>query len=118
MPDTQSKCTHLSENNNLFIDFDFFIQNVFFFQFVGNKKIHKNTMSNHNDIMCEVEIDSSMVEVVDNDSFSDMGVVAYDHYEVRVGDDDQYEEVTCENDDSQGLLLQNIDDGSALFSLN
>lgn len=69
-------------------------------------------MSNHNDIMCEVEIDSSIVEVVDNEAFSDMGVVAYDHYEVRVGDDDQYEEVTCENDDSQGLLLQNIDDGN------
>lgn len=68
-------------------------------------------MSNHNDIMCEVEIDSNIVEVVDNEAFSEMGVVAYDHYEVRVGDDDQYEEVTCENDDSQGLLLQNIDDG-------
>lgn len=71
-------------------------------------------MSNHNDIMCEVEIDSNIVEVVDNETFSEMGVVAYDHYEVRemgVGDDDQYEEVTCENDDSQGLLLQNIDDG-------
>lgn len=68
-------------------------------------------MSSHNDIMCEVEIDSSIVEVVDNEAFSDMGVVSYDHYEVRVGDDDQYEEVTCENDDSQGLLLQNIDDG-------
>lgn len=67
-------------------------------------------MSNHNDIMCEVEIDSNIVEVVDNEAFGDMGVV-YD-YEVRVGDDDQYEEVvTCENDDSQGLLLQNIDDG-------
>lgn len=68
-------------------------------------------MSNHNDIMCEVEIDSNIVEVVDNEAFSDMGVVAYDHYEVRVGDEDQYEEVTCENDDSQGLLLQHIDDG-------
>lgn len=65
-------------------------------------------MSNHNDIMCEVEIDSNIVEVVDNDAFND---IVYD-YEVRVGDDDQYEEVvTCENDDSQGLLLQNIDDG-------
>lgn len=63
--------------------------------------------------MCEVEIDSNIVEVVDNEAFSDMGVVAYDHYEVRVGDEDQYEEVTCENDDSQGLLLQNIDDGNA-----
>lgn len=65
--------------------------------------------------MCEVEIDSSIVEVVDNEAFSDMGVVAYDHYEVRVGDEDQYEEVTCENDDSQGLLLQNIDDGGDFY---
>ncbi|XP_055325538.1 transcriptional repressor protein YY1-like isoform X3 [Sitodiplosis mosellana] len=72
-------------------------------------------MSNHNDIMCEVEIDSSIVEVVDNEAFSDMGVVAYDHYEVRVGDEDQYEEVTCENDDSQGLLLQNIDDEEVIL---
>lgn len=71
-------------------------------------------MSNHNDIMCEVEIDSNIVEVVDNEAFSDMGVVAYDHYEVRVGDEDQYEEVTCENDDSQGLLLQSIDDGNGM----
>lgn len=67
-------------------------------------------MSNHNDIMCEVEIDSNIVEVVDSEAFGDM---VYDHYEVRVGDDDQYEEVvTCDNDDSQGLLLQNIDDGT------
>lgn len=69
-------------------------------------------MSNHPDIMCEVEIcDSSIVEVVDSDTFNDIGGVSYDHYEVGVGDDDQYEEVTCENDDSQGLMLQNIDDG-------
>lgn len=74
-------------------------------------------MSNHNDIMCEVEIDSNIVEVVDSEAF-DMGVV-YDHYEVRVGDDDQYEEVvTCDNDDSQGLLLQNIDDGMCEFTIN
>lgn len=69
-------------------------------------------MSNHPDIMCEVEIcDSSIVEVVDNETFNDIGGVTYDHYEVGVADDDQYEEVTCENDDSQGLMLQNIDDG-------
>lgn len=64
-------------------------------------------MSTHPDIMCEVEIcDSSIVEVVDNE-FNDIGGVTYDHYEVG---DDQYEEV-IENDDSQGLMLQNIDDG-------
>lgn len=69
-------------------------------------------MSNHSDIMCEVEIcDSSIVEVVDNEAFNDIGGVTYDHYEVGVADDDQYEEVTCENDDSQGLMLQNIEDG-------
>lgn len=62
--------------------------------------------------MCEVEIcDSSIVEVVDNEAFNDIGGVTYDHYEVGVADDDQYEEVTCENDDSQGLMLQNIEDG-------
>lgn len=67
-------------------------------------------MSTHPDIMCEVEIcDSGMVEVVDNE-FHDIGGVTYDHYEVGVGDEDQYEEV-IENDDSQGLMLQNIDDG-------
>lgn len=70
-------------------------------------------MSNHSDIMCEVEIcDSSIVEVVDNEAFNDIGGVTYDHYEVGVADDDQYEEVTCENDDSQGLMLQNIEDGN------
>lgn len=65
--------------------------------------------------MCEVEIcDSSIVEVVDNEAFNDIGGVTYDHYEVGVADDDQYEEVTCENDDSQGLMLQSIDDGKSL----
>lgn len=69
-------------------------------------------MSNHPDIMCEVEIcDSSIVEEVDNEAFNDIGGVTYHHYEVGVADDDQYEEVTCENDDSQGLMLQNIEDG-------
>lgn len=72
-------------------------------------------MSNHSDIMCEVEIcDSSIVEVVDHDAFNDIGGVTYDHYEVGVADDDQYEEVTCENDDSQGLMLQNIEDGKEI----
>lgn len=71
----------------------------------------KAAMSTHSDVMCEVEIcDSSIVEVVDNE-FNDIGGVTYDHYEVGVGDDDQYEEI-IENDDSQGLMLQNIDDGT------
>lgn len=75
-------------------------------------------MSTHNDIMCEVEIcDSSIVEVVDSDTFNDIGGVTYDHYEVGVGDDDQYEEV-IENDDSQGLMLQTIDDGNVVFYVN
>ncbi|XP_055690151.1 transcriptional repressor protein YY1-like isoform X2 [Lutzomyia longipalpis] len=64
-------------------------------------------MSNQ-DIMCEVEIsDSNIVEVVEAD-FNDIGV-NYEDYEVSVGDE-QYEEVTCETEDSQGLLMQNIDD--------
>lgn len=64
----------------------------------------------HSDVMCEVEIsDSSIVEVVDSEHFNDMGV-SYDQYEVGIGDD-QYEEVTCETEDSQGLLMQSIDDG-------
>lgn len=63
----------------------------------------------HQDIMCEVEIsDSSIVEVVESDHFNDIGGVSYDHYEVGVGDD-QYEEVTCETEDSQGLMMQSID---------
>lgn len=65
-------------------------------------------MSNQ-DIMCEVEIsDSSIVEVVDADFH---GIrVNYDDYEVGVTDD-QYEEVTCETEDSQGLLMQGVDNG-------
>lgn len=64
-------------------------------------------MSNQ-DIMCEVEIsDSNIVEVVDAD-FHDIRV-NYADYEVG-GADDEYEEVTCEAEDSQGLLMQGIDD--------
>ncbi|XP_055922307.1 transcriptional repressor protein YY1 isoform X1 [Eupeodes corollae] len=64
----------------------------------------------HPDIMCEVEIsDSSIVEVVDTEHFSDMNGVPYEHYGIQVCDD-QYEEVTCETEDSQGLMMQNIDD--------
>lgn len=63
----------------------------------------------HQDIMCEVEIsDSSIVEVVDTEHFNDIGV-PYEHYEVGVAED-QYEEVTCETEDSQGLMMQNIGD--------
>ncbi len=66
----------------------------------------------HSDVMCEVEIsDSSIVEVVDSEHFNDMGV-SYDQYEVGGIGDDQYEEVTCETEDSQGLLMQSIDDGN------
>lgn len=71
---------------------------------------HFSQMSSNQDIMCEVEIsDSSIVEVVDAD-FNELGV-NYEDYEVSVGDD-QYEEVTCETEDSQGLLMQNVDDGN------
>lgn len=67
----------------------------------------------HSDVMCEVEIsDSSIVEVVDSEHFNDMGV--YDQYEVGGIGDDQYEEVTCETEDSQGLLMQSIDDGNII----
>lgn len=53
--------------------------------------------------MCEVEIsDSNMVEV---DDFHGIAVT-YGDYEVA---DDEYEEVTCEAEDSQGLLIQGID---------
>lgn len=59
--------------------------------------------------MCEVEIsDSNIVEVVDAD-FHDIRV-NYGDYEVG-GADDEYEEVTCEAEDSQGLLMQGMDDG-------
>ncbi|GAB0100668.1 Polycomb protein PHO [Sergentomyia squamirostris] len=69
-------------------------------------------MSNQ-DIMCEVEIsDTNIVEVVEAD-FNDMGV-NYEDYEVSVGDE-QYEEVTCETEDSQGLLMQNIDDEEVIM---
>ncbi|XP_037925999.1 transcription factor YY2 [Hermetia illucens] len=62
----------------------------------------------HQDIMCEVEIsDSSIVEVVDTEHFSEIGAVPYENYEVG---DDQYEEVTCKTEDSQELMMQNIDD--------
>uniref|UniRef100_A0A6B2EHS5 Putative transcriptional repressor protein yy1 n=1 Tax=Phlebotomus kandelakii TaxID=1109342 RepID=A0A6B2EHS5_9DIPT len=70
-------------------------------------------MSGQQDIMCEVEIsDSNIVEVVEAD-FNDIGV-NYDDYEVSVGDE-QYEEVTCETEDSQGLLMQSIDDEEVIM---
>lgn len=57
----------------------------------------------HQDIMCEVEI-SDTVEVGDSDFH---GIdVAYGDYDVA----DEYEEVTCEAEDSQGLLMQGMDD--------
>lgn len=64
----------------------------------------------HPDIMCEVEVDSNIVEVVDSENFNDIGGVTYGHYDVGVGDD-QYEEVTCETEDSQGMMMQTIEDG-------
>lgn len=60
--------------------------------------------------MCEVEVDSNIVEVVDSENFNDIGGVTYGHYDVGVGDD-QYEEVTCETEDSQGMMMQTIEDG-------
>lgn len=70
----------------------------------------------HTDIMCEVEIsDSSIVEVVDTEHFSDINGVPYESYGIQVCDD-QYEEVTCETEDSQGLMMQNIDDEVVLQS--
>lgn len=61
-------------------------------------------MSSNQDIMCEVEIsDSNIVEVGDFHGIP----VTYGDYEVA---DDEYEEVTCEAEDSQGLLMQGIDD--------
>ncbi|XP_035795545.1 transcriptional repressor protein YY1-like [Anopheles albimanus] len=61
-------------------------------------------MSSHQDIICEVEIpDASIVEVVDGSGFGP-GIVDYDQYEVGVGDG-HYEEVTCETEDSQGLMM-------------
>lgn len=50
--------------------------------------------------MCEVEIaDSNIVEVGDFHGIS-----------VNYGDYEEYEEVTCEGEDSQGLLMQGMDD--------
>jgi hypothetical protein len=64
---------------------------------------------NNQDIMCEVEVSDSMVEVVDADHFtSDMH--HYDQYDVN----DQYEEVTCETEDSQGLMMQTMEDDNGL----
>lgn len=83
----------------------------------SNKNDFFQQMS-HSDVMCEVEIsDSSIVEVVDSEHFNDMGV-SYDQYEVGGIGDDQYEEVTCETEDSQGLLMQSIDDGNIIHLLH
>lgn len=61
-------------------------------------------MNANQDIMCEVEIsDSNIVEV--NDDFHGISVT-YGDYEVA---EDEYEEVTCEAEDSQGLLMQGMD---------
>lgn len=55
--------------------------------------------------MCEVEVtDSGLVEA-DADHFTtDMGV-PYDQY------GNHYEEVTCETEEPQGLMMQDIEDG-------
>lgn len=68
----------------------------------------------HQDIMCDGDVEiSNIVEVVDVDEqfgeIDSIGGVPYDHYEVGVGDD-HYEEVTCETEDSQGLMMQHLDD--------
>jgi hypothetical protein len=75
--------------------------------------------------MCEVEISDSNVEIVDSDhnhfTTDHMNVVPYEHYEheVSVGGsseaEDQYEEVTCETEDSQNLLMQSMDDDGKFF---
>lgn len=70
----------------------------------------------HPDIMCEVEVDSNIVEVVDSENFNDIGGVTYGHYDVGVGDD-QYEEVTCETEDSQGMMMQTIEDGKHMLTV-
>lgn len=73
-------------------------------------------MSLHQDdiIMCEeVEISDSIVEVVDASSFSDIGGVSYE-YEVGMVGDDHYEEI-CETEDSQGLIMQSIDDDEVIL---
>ncbi|XP_058453683.1 transcriptional repressor protein YY1-like isoform X2 [Malaya genurostris] len=70
-------------------------------------------MSSHQDIMCEVEIsDSNIVEVVDDGHFG--SAIGYEQYEVGVGDD-QYEEVTCETEDSQGLMMHHIEDDEEIL---
>lgn len=71
-------------------------------------------MSSHQDIMCEVEIsDSNIVEVVDHvDGHFGAEMGGYEQYEVGV--DDQYEEVTCETEDSQGLMMHHMDDEEIL----
>nr|XP_019535169.1 transcription factor YY2-like [Aedes albopictus]XP_029720002.1 transcription factor YY2-like [Aedes albopictus] len=70
-------------------------------------------MSSHQDIMCEVEIsDSNIVEVVDDGHFG--AEIGYEQYEVGVGDD-QYEEVTCETEDSQGLMMHHMDDDEEIL---
>lgn len=69
-------------------------------------------MSSHQDIMCEVEIsDSNIVEVDDGHFGAEIG---YEQYEVGVGDD-QYEEVTCETEDSQGLMMHHMDDDEEIL---
>lgn len=72
------------------------------------KEILKMSQS---DIICEVEISDPVEEVVDSEHFSNIGSVPYEQYGILVSND-QYEEVTCETEDSQGLMMQNIDDGT------
>ena len=62
----------------------------------------------HQDIMCEVEISDTNIEVMDDGPFiTEIDDSHYEQYEVG----DQYEEVTCETEDSQGLLMHHhIDD--------
>lgn len=69
-------------------------------------------MSYHQDYECEVEIsDSGIVEVVE-DSSPYLDMHSYEGYDVC---DEQYEEVTCETEDSQGMLMQGgMDDGKSL----
>lgn len=61
------------------------------------------------DIMSEVEIADSVEGVVNSVHFSNIDSVPYYQYGILVSND-QYEEVTCQTEDTQGLMMQSIDD--------
>ncbi|KFB39021.1 hypothetical protein ZHAS_00006730 [Anopheles sinensis] len=60
----------------------------------------------HDNIMSEVEVpDANIVEVVDGGNGFGAGI-DYDQYEVGGVEDGNYEEVTCETEDSQDPMMQ------------